>query len=93
MSNPAFAGVTADQLPVMLHEDSSHAFAFIVDQFAMTQAEHPILVVDLAGALAKIFRVIPAAAGEVASNLSIANMDFEEFAQAAGADGVFRGFR
>jgi len=33
--------------------------------------------------------------GEVASievNLSIANMDFDEFADSADADGVFRGF-
>jgi hypothetical protein len=28
----------------------------------------------------------------VENNLSIANMDFEEFADAVGPDGIFRGF-
>jgi hypothetical protein len=29
---------------------------------------------------------------EIENNLSLANMDFEEFAEAVDPDGVFRGF-
>ncbi len=92
ISDPAFDGLAAEQLKSMLSDAESHTFAFIIDRTTLSDPDHPILLVDLAGALGKTFRVIPAAAGEVASNLSIANMDFDEFAQAAGPDGVFRGF-
>ena len=38
------------------------------------------------------FRAIPSAIQSIENNLSIANMDFEEFAEAVDDDGVFRGF-
>jgi hypothetical protein len=38
------------------------------------------------------FRVVPAELWGVENNLSIANMDFAEFAHHADPDGVFRGF-
>lgn len=40
----------------------------------------------------KSLRAIPATIQDIQVNLSLANMDFEEFADAADADGVFRGF-
>lgn len=40
----------------------------------------------------KTFRAIPSAIQSIQNNLSIANMDFEEFADSVDADGVFRGF-
>jgi hypothetical protein len=40
----------------------------------------------------KFFRAIPSAIQSIENNLSIANMDFEDFANAVGKDGVFRGF-
>jgi len=58
----------------------------------LTNAEHPILVVDLWETPGRTFRVIPARMWSVENNLSLANMDFHEFAESAGADGVFRGF-
>ena len=38
------------------------------------------------------FRAIPSTIQSIENNLSIANMDFEEFADAVDDDGVFRGF-
>ncbi|GAB3345306.1 DUF6924 domain-containing protein [Micromonospora halotolerans] len=38
------------------------------------------------------FRALPRQVQAIENNLSIANMDFFEFARAAGPDGVFRGF-
>ena len=45
-----------------------------------------------ASAPEQTFRVIPSELWSVENNLSLANMDFEEFAGAAGAEGVFLGF-
>ena len=49
-------------------------------------------VVDLHAELGRPFRVIPPEMWGVENNLSIANMDFYEFADKAEPDGVFRGF-
>jgi uncharacterized protein DUF6924 len=38
------------------------------------------------------FRAIPSQIQGIENNLSIANMDFEGFAEAVNEDGVFRGF-
>lgn len=40
----------------------------------------------------KSFRAVPATIQGIENNLSISNMDFEEFADTVDADGVFRGF-
>ena len=40
----------------------------------------------------RTFRAIPSTIQSIENNLSIANMDFEEFADSVDADGVFRGF-
>jgi hypothetical protein len=58
----------------------------------MTDPEHPVLVVDLYSEPGRSFRVVPSEMWGVENNLSLANMDFEEFADAVDRDGVFRGF-
>jgi hypothetical protein len=58
----------------------------------MTQAEHPFLVLDLLDERGRSFRALPREIQAIENNLSIANMDFSEFADSAGSDGVFRGF-
>ena len=50
-------------------------------------------MIDLSRKKPRTFRVTPAALGEVAANLALANMEFDDFRKAAdGAGGVFRGF-
>lgn len=92
VSDPTFDGLTAAELPSLLSEGSSHTFAFIVDRTALTRSGHPVLVIDLHDKPGRTFRVIASALGDIANNLSIANMDFDEFAKAVDKDGVFRGF-
>jgi hypothetical protein len=92
IDDPDFAGVTAKQLRSHLPEDSSHTFAAIIDQTTLTHPEHPMLVVDLQDKPGRSFRAALAAFGMINSNLSIANMDFEDFASAVDKDGIFRGF-
>lgn len=93
VSNPAFDGLTAEQLPTLLPEDSRPSFALIVDRIALTPPNHSIQVIDLQDKPGQTFRVIPAALGDVANNLLIANMDFDEFSSAVDKNGVFRGFK
>jgi hypothetical protein len=92
VSDPEYAGLTAELLPSVLGEDSERMFAFIIDQDALSRPDHPILVVDLFDEPGRTFRVIRSEMWSVENNLSIANMGFSEFADAAGPDGVFRGF-
>ncbi|HEY3931223.1 MAG TPA: tetratricopeptide repeat protein [Verrucomicrobiae bacterium] len=71
--------------------DSSHTFAFIIDRIALINPDHPILVIDLQNKPNRTFRVILSALWVVENNLAIANMDFEEFANAVDNDGIYRG--
>ncbi|MGC4896997.1 DUF6924 domain-containing protein [Micromonospora sp. DT31] len=41
---------------------------------------------------ARPFRALPRQVQAIQNNLSLANMDYIEFATSVGADGVFRGF-
>jgi hypothetical protein len=69
-----------------------HTFVFVIDAFTINHREHPILCLDLyhqAGA----FRLVPYEFVGVENNLSVANMDFEEFRDNVDPDGIFRGFR
>jgi tetratricopeptide (TPR) repeat protein len=92
ISDPAFDGLTADELPSLL-SDESKSFAFIIDKIALSNSEHPILVVDFQDEPRRTFRVIPSELWAVENNLSIANMGFEDFADAVDKDGIFRGFQ
>jgi hypothetical protein len=58
----------------------------------MTDHERPVLVVDLSQEPGRTFRVIPGQMWGVENNLSLANMEFSEFADNVDPDGVFRGF-
>jgi hypothetical protein len=70
-----------------------HPVVFVVDAVTVSLPEHPVLVVSLKdGDDTGPFRALPRQVQAIENNLSIANMDFFEFARAAGPDGVFRGF-
>jgi hypothetical protein len=84
--------------------NASHSFAFLADTVALTHPEQPLLVVNLYDRVESLadqrrglrygttFRVVPSEAWSVQNNLSIANMDWEEFADSTDDDGIFRGF-
>lgn len=70
-----------------------HPIVFVVDTVTVSLPEHPLLVVNLnEGDQTGPFRALPRQVQAIENNLSIANMDFFEFARSAGPDGVFRGF-
>ncbi|HMC88973.1 MAG TPA: hypothetical protein VKI17_05475 [Gemmataceae bacterium] len=92
ISDPVYDGLTVEQLVALAPKGGDHTFAFIVDRIALTNPERPVLVVDLYDEPGRTFRVIPREMWGVENNLSIANMDYCEFADSVDPDGVFRGF-
>ena len=92
VSNRSFDGLGVEQVVALAKNGSSPPFAFMADRLTLTNPERPILVVDLAHEPGRTFRVIPSQMWAVENNLSLANMDFSEFADNVDADGVFRGF-
>lgn len=92
VSDPNYNGLTIQQLLALNPQDSDHTFIFIVDHITLSHPEHPILVVDLFDEPGRTFRVIPSEMWVVENNLSLANMDFVDFADSVSQDGVFRGF-
>ena len=91
VSDPACEGITVEEVVERAKQDAG--FLFIVDGLTMSHPEYPILVVDLGEDPGRTFRVIPSEMWGVENNLSLANMDFEEFAENTDGDGIFRGFQ
>ena len=85
-----FEGMAAQQLGELAGAEN-HAVLFVADEVTMTHPERSVMCVDLF-APERMFRVVPSELWSAENNLSIANMDFEEFADAVDSDGIFRGF-
>ncbi|MFI8192051.1 DUF6924 domain-containing protein [Streptomyces sp. NPDC085946] len=64
---------------------------FLADAATMADPEHPLLAVDSGRTRAHVQGPGPVVP-EVSADLSIAKMDFAEFAGAASGSGPFRGF-
>jgi len=87
-----YAGMSTNQLLEFLPHHYNHSFIIVADQTAISFPEHPLLIVDLYKRTGNEFRAIPSTIQAIENNLSIGNIDFEEFAEAVHEDGVFRGF-
>jgi len=92
ISDRSFDGLAVDQVMALARKASGHPFAFIADQVTITDPERPVLVVDLSPVPGRPLRVIPSQMWGVENNLSLANMEYSEFADHVDPDGVFRGF-
>jgi hypothetical protein len=84
--------LTKEELLAIVPHDYDHSFVFVVDRAAIANPDFAILAVDLVESRGCSFRAIPSQIQSIENNLSIANMDFEEFAEAVDKDGIFRGF-
>jgi len=92
VDDAAYEDITKDQLMELIPNDYSHSFIILVDRTAISHPDQPLLVIDLYERSGREFRAIPLQIQGIENNLSIANMDFEEFADSVDGDGVFRGF-
>jgi hypothetical protein len=86
----SFEGATPEQLAEAA-AGTGHACLIVADAVAIGHDEHPLLCVDLRAAWPS-FRVVPGALWGVENNLALANMDYEDYADAVDADGIFRDF-
>lgn len=87
-----YEDMTVDELTSLVSEQSNLTEIYVVDVLTIADPEHPVLVVDVCDEPGRTFRVIPTEMWCVENNLSVANMDWEDFAESLDENGVFRGF-
>src|SRR5688500_3154658 len=92
VNDPFYRGKEAEDVLAAFPDDYPHPAVFLADERALSEAGHPCLIVSTAGEERRSFRALARELASLDCNLSIANMDFEEFEEAAGPDAVFRGF-
>jgi hypothetical protein len=88
----AYRDLTPQQIVALVPDGYDDPIVTVADKMTIGSAEMPILVIDLVDERGRAMRVIPAELPSIQANLSIANMDFYEFADSVEADGIFRGF-
>jgi hypothetical protein len=87
-----YRNLTTEDVLENVPRDYKHTFLFVIDEVTVSNPDFPVLVVNLSAPRGRSFRAIPSEIQGIENNLSIANMDFEDFAEAVDEDGVFRGF-
>jgi len=70
----------------------AESLLFVADRVALAHSEQPVLAVYYFDTPYATLRVIPSELWGIENNISLGNMDFEEFVTNAGPDGIFRGF-
>jgi hypothetical protein len=85
-----FSGASAEDLAGLAAQAGAHRLLLVADSVTMSHVERPILCIDLLEALRTI-RATPGALWSIENNLSLANLDFEDFVEAADHDGIYRG--
>ncbi|MGX7670540.1 DUF6924 domain-containing protein [Plantactinospora sp. DSM 117369] len=91
----AYAGVSVQALgeaDAAADEADKITYLFLADDVCMADEEHRLLAVDLVDEPGRSFRVPPRWFPDVSTNLSIANLDFADFADTTGGFGTFQGF-
>ena len=87
-----YADITKNQLLQLIPRDYNHSFIIVADQITILHPDRPLLILDLYERSGKEFRAIPSQIQSVENNLSIANLDLEDFADSVDEDGIFRDF-
>lgn len=98
VDDPRYDGLTAAAL-VEAAGPEVFSFVFLADADGMRDPDDPtVLVVSIGDSQDEFnthgqsFRTVVSEVAAIEANLSLANMDFEDWAESVGADGVFRGF-
>ena len=86
-----YEGATKEQVAGLV--GPTRSFVMIADRETMTAPHHPLLVLDLLEEPGGEFRAASRTIHAVENNMSLGNMDFEDFVSAVDDDGVFRDFR
>ncbi|MFE6826215.1 DUF6924 domain-containing protein [Streptomyces sp. NPDC057690] len=86
----AYRGLSAERVASLAPPDVR--LVVLADEAALAVPERPLLVVRTGTGRHEELRVIAAELWSVENNITWANMDWDEFTDAADEDGVFRGF-
>ena len=92
VESSALSNLTPEEL-VSLPREAYLSLIAVAD--AQMMLDQTVLFVDfneLNGPVGRTFRSIPSEVETIVANLTLANMDFAEFADNADSDGIFRGF-
>jgi hypothetical protein len=92
LNDLSFCNAKKEQFIGSLSANYDHSFVFMVDSVTISRLDSPILVIDLYTEVGREFRALPRTIQAIENNLSIANMDFREFADSIDSDGIFRDF-
>ena len=84
---------TPDHLIANLPKDYKFSFFILFDSVSVKHKDNIILCVDLSKKSHRSFRLKPCDLWMVENNLSIANMDFEEFSNSLDSNQIFNGFK
>jgi hypothetical protein len=88
-----FANASIEDIVAQFRNSKNHTFLFVANKETFTHPENPVLVIDLIErAEIRTMKAIPEAIQGIENNLSIANMDFSDFAENVDSDGIFRNF-
>jgi hypothetical protein len=80
-----------EEIIELVQKTTQHTFMFIVDSITIKHPDKPILVVDLFSSPGQSFRIVASKLWSVINNLSIANMDFEDFIENIDNENIYRG--
>ncbi|MGW3325626.1 DUF6924 domain-containing protein [Streptomyces virginiae] len=94
VDDPAWSGATVDEVLQAVSADEELSVFFLADHVTMRSARHALLAVttipeeeyEESREFGREFRTTPAGVHDIHANLSIANMDFEDYAAAAHED-------
>ncbi len=92
VDDPALDGADPAEVAHAARSRGLHAVVLIADFETFASPDRVLLCVDALEEPVRSFRFVPAQAWSVENNLSLANMDFDDFLGSLGPDGFFRGF-
>ncbi|MGC4991934.1 DUF6924 domain-containing protein [Nocardia salmonicida] len=93
LEDRAYRDLTLEQVLDLVPDNFQHRMLIVADTATMESPELPLLCVDLETEThGRALRVIAAELHSIENNISVVNMYFSEFIDAADSDGIFRGF-
>lgn len=92
IDSPLFDGAEPATLRREMALTLDASLLILADHTTMTHKEVPLLCLT-ANEQEGWLRVIPAELWSIENNIRLANMDFYEYVESAGVDGIFRGFK
>ncbi|MCC9311335.1 hypothetical protein LN042_30465 [Kitasatospora sp. RB6PN24] len=90
VEEPGYAGLSTEQVIPLLPEDVAQRLVVLADEVTFSSHELPVLLVDLLEQ--RSIRVVASELQSVETELSLANLEFDDVARGVEEDGVFRGF-